>query len=275
MPSQPEHGSNKQASRSDSPSWHNTIKVPAEGHLAHLIPIDLETVTFHPSLKLVNRTRRFSLPIPDLGAAGEALIYPDDDPQRVGQYIKEPSDRGLIFRNPKDGGIYQGVKADGSKVLLFNDISSEIAAALMKKILQTKSNIDELTLADLKEIVRFAAQELKIGDIFNAKRSQVKNDTQAVEGFDINAALEDRNDFGYRVVSKMTRHRVALIGVVIGQDRGKRYASDAVVLDDGNYRWCIARDVIERNFKKIVEPVAGEAVAEEPLKPLIEEFALC
>lgn len=258
--------------------WHNTLKVPQVDMVAHLIEVDLDSVVFHPTLELVNRTPRFSLPIPNLGEAGELLVVPSYDPQRGGEVIKTNEDgstaRGLVFLNPKDGGIYQAVKGDGTKVLIFNDITAEIASKLMEKITNVQPEIDKISLPELKEIVRFATDELGITDIFNAKRSQIIDDTAPFEGFPLptDSGGQPIPYFGYRLVSKDIRHRVALIGITVGGDRGKRYVSDAVVVDDGKHRWCIARDVVERNFNKIAD--FGESVVEIPLTSLREEFGL-
>ncbi len=234
--------------------------------------IDPESVDFHPTLRVVNRTRRFSLPIPDLGEAAEPLVYPLSS-DRAGEAIKAHEDgtpeRGVVFYNQTDG-IWQGVRANGEGVLVLNDIDPHTASCLMEKIQDAKSNVDELTLDDIIEVLRYAQLELGITDIYNSKRSAIENGTVPHEDMPVPEGVDGqpRNDFGYRVVNKDVVHRVALEteGFVFGDKRAQRYSEGAVIMTDEKYRWCVDSKVFQRNFKKLVN---GQ---ELPLESLDKEF---
>ncbi|MCB0336637.1 MAG: hypothetical protein KDD62_10040 [Bdellovibrionales bacterium] len=262
-----------------SPDWHTHLKLSSDHSLAFMLPVDINAVPLHPELLLVNRTLRFSLPIPDWGLEGEPLVYPAVDTARAGNPIKLGDDgqpaRGLVFLNRKDGGIYQGVVADGTKVLIFNDITRDIAKRLQAKILSVNPYIDQLSISDMKKIVAFAAHELKVVDMYNGRASSIIEDTKPVDGFEVPlVGGKVRDDFGYRVVSRDDPHQVGLIGIQIIGDRHKSYLSDAVVLSDGQHRWCIARDVVERNFRKLVLTAEDNLFDERPLRSLRLEFGL-
>ena len=236
--------------------------------------LEPESVEFHPTLRVVNRTPRFSLPIPDLGEAAEPLVHPLMS-DRAGEVIKAREDgtpdTGVVFYNQTDG-IWQGVRANGEGVLILNDIDASTAAQLMDKIASLAESVDALGLDDIKEVLRYAQLELEITDIFNSKRSAIESTTSPHEDAQIphNADGSPRHDFGYRVVNKADIHRVALEteGFVFNDKRQQRYSEGAIVMTNDKFRWCVDVDVFKRNFKKVVD---GK---ELPLEDLQKEFSV-
>jgi hypothetical protein len=103
-------------------------------------------------------------------------VYPRDD-ARAGQPIldyegKPIGERGLVFFNAKDRS-WQAVAGDGRGVIIINEVTPEQADKLDARIRRLRPDPNQLTVAELKQVLDFARDELGLGDIYNSDRSFV------------------------------------------------------------------------------------------------------
>ena len=126
------------------------------------------------STAVVSNAQKFIIPVPAFEQDGEALIYPKKHPkagQPILDYEGEPiGQRGVIFFNVKDQ-CWQAAAGDGQHVIILNEVTQEQAEKLYQEIEKFRSSPDKLTLAELKQVLAFAQQELNLDDIYNSTRS--------------------------------------------------------------------------------------------------------
>ncbi|MGB7086954.1 MAG: hypothetical protein WBD47_15450 [Phormidesmis sp.] len=134
--------------------------------------------SFEPenSTPVISAAYKFVIPVPALGESAEPLVYPKDHPkarQPILDYQGEPiGDRGIVFFNEKDQA-YQAAPADGTGVIMINEVSVEQAAQLEKKVHSLAENVEGITFEQLKKLLDYARLELGLGDIYNSTRTYV------------------------------------------------------------------------------------------------------
>jgi hypothetical protein len=161
-------------------------------------PADLR---FDPanSTVVISSAQKFILPVPKLIAGGEPLVYPAGH-EKAGQPIldyqgKQIGDKGLVFFNAKDQA-WQAVAGDGEGVIIINEVNQEQAAELDRKVKELNADPNQLTLPQLKQVLDYARDELKLNDMYNSDRAFVKSKMTPVAVGDSDAAygLKKRDD---------------------------------------------------------------------------------
>jgi len=112
------------------------------------------------STAVVTDGLRFILPVPALVGGGEALRHPD------GSWFTDPHGgrlhgRGVVFFNHVDR-CWQAARGDGSEVIVFSLIDEARTVALKHKIAEFASAPDLLTLDQIKSVIDFACDELRV-----------------------------------------------------------------------------------------------------------------
>ncbi|MBW4471047.1 MAG: hypothetical protein KME45_11685 [Stenomitos rutilans HA7619-LM2] len=146
-----------------------------------------------------------------LSNGGEPLVYPQDA-EKAGQPILDYTDkpiggnagatevaRGLVFFNGKDKS-WQAVLGDGNGVIIINEVTQDRAKKLDQKIRGLQPNLNNLTLNDLKQVIRFA-QQLGLVDMYNSTRVFIQeNMTPVIAGDDstLNSKEVDASGFKKR-----------------------------------------------------------------------------
>ncbi|HJU57047.1 MAG TPA: hypothetical protein VJ715_20850, partial [Pyrinomonadaceae bacterium] len=86
---------------------------------------------------------------------------------------KPIGEKGLVFFNAKDQSV-QAVAGDGEGVIILNEVTQEQAEQLYRKIQSFQQDPNKLTLPQLKEVLDYAREDLRLGDMYNSTRSFVK-----------------------------------------------------------------------------------------------------
>lgn len=123
------------------------------------------------STPVVSDTLRFVLPVPALAHGGELLRHPDGSAflDRQGRPLQG---RGVVFFN-EDDKCWQTARGDGRDVIIFAPIDQRQAEALGRRIAQLAPRLDLLTLGMIKDVIRFAHDELGVRSAYNASRTYV------------------------------------------------------------------------------------------------------
>ena len=114
------------------------------------------------STPVISNTLRYILPVPALPDGGEPLVQVEGESagmpflDRDGRTVEG---RGLAFFNPDDG-CNTFVRCDGRGVIILGVVDTDQAARLDAKIGSLATVPSELTLADLKEVLRYAEEDL-------------------------------------------------------------------------------------------------------------------
>lgn len=130
------------------------------------------------STAVISGAQKFIIPVPAFGPAGEPLVYPPGQAKAgtpILDYQGKPvGDKGLVFFNAKDQS-WQAVAGDGQGVIIVNEVNQEQADKLLQKLQSFQPDPNRLTLAQLKQALAFARDELKLGDMYNSTRSFVRD----------------------------------------------------------------------------------------------------
>ena len=130
------------------------------------------------STVVISSAQKFILPVPKLNEGGEPLVYPAGH-EKAGQPIldyqgKPIGEKGLVFLNAKDQS-WQAVAGDGEGVIIINEVTQEQAAKLDQKVKELNQDPNQLTLSQLKQVLDYARNELKLSDMYNSDRAFVKS----------------------------------------------------------------------------------------------------
>ncbi|GAA5253098.1 hypothetical protein [Candidatus Rickettsia kedanie] len=149
-----------------------------------MLTIDATMIDFEVyAIDVISAAQKFILPVPQLEGGGERLIYNagKNKGHDIHNWSGEPiGERGFIFYNYKDNTI-QAVQGDGTGVIIFNLVDQEQANKLKSAIHKCNTNIDQLTLDDLKNIMSFAYDELDLGDVYNSDKTFIRNKMKSIE----------------------------------------------------------------------------------------------
>ncbi len=215
-------------------------------------------LNFNLGLTVVNRSKRFVLPIPNWGNRGEALIFPQES-RRAGQIMKrgtgKEADFGVVFYNGIDLA-WQAVRSHGKEAIVLNDISHTQAKEIMSKY--TQLHLDKITLQGVKELLQYAKEEIGIIDFYNTSLKSVQRNTEII-------STEIPH---FRQVNKTDQHKALYIqeAFVFDGPVEQVYPNGAIILNNGKHTWGIGAEVFQRNFKLLTSN------GERELKSLKEEF---
>ncbi|WP_221392440.1 hypothetical protein [Dyadobacter sp. NIV53] len=129
------------------------------------------------STPVISNAQKFILPVPAFKQGGEPLVYPKEDPkagQQIVDYEGKPIGKsGIVFFNYKDKS-WQAAAGDGKGVIIINEVTQEQAEKLDAEISKLHSNPADLTLNELKDVISFAKDKLKLDDMYNSTRTFIK-----------------------------------------------------------------------------------------------------
>jgi hypothetical protein len=130
------------------------------------------------STGVISSAQKFIMPVARLNSGGEPLVYPKGH-EKAGQPIldyegKPIGEKGLVFLNAKDQS-WQAVAGDGEGVIIINEVTREQAAKLDQKVKELNQDPNQLTLPQLKQVLDYARNDLKLNDMYNSTRSFVKS----------------------------------------------------------------------------------------------------
>ena len=154
-----------------------------------------ENISFNKSLPTISNAQKFILPIP--AAVGEPLVYPagatqENDAGEVVSIAGQPildwegnaiGEQGVVFFNAKDRS-WQAVGNDGQGVIIMNQVTEDQSKRLIEKIRSHADSPMELILEQIKAVLRFAQEDLKITDMYNSGRDFIKQKMNPIESCD-------------------------------------------------------------------------------------------
>ncbi len=122
-------------------------------------------VTFVDALACVAIAQKFTFWVPNWSGNGEPLVYPPGHPEAgklvcnyKGVSLGTPDDRGFVWTNPVDKKV-QAVKANGTAVIILNEVTPERASVLAAKILEfTGGDPERLDYQGLQSLIEWAYQ---------------------------------------------------------------------------------------------------------------------
>lgn len=172
--------------------------------LAPTIPtVEPAALQFGPdhSTAVISNAQKFILPIPILGAGGEPLVYPPRHHQ-AGQPIVDYrgssiGDRGLVFFNQADQTV-QAVAGDGNGVIIINEVTGDQAMALHQHIQGLSTELSQLTLEQLKQILAFAQDSLGLGDMYNSTRAYITEKMSPITASGVVITSPDDIAYGFK-----------------------------------------------------------------------------
>jgi len=143
-----------------------------------------EMVDFSGGSPVISSAQKFILPVPGLGKTGEPLVYPDSH-EKAGEQIVDWQGQpigkhGVVFFNEKDQA-YQAAPGDGKAVIIINEVTKDNARNLLNKVHEFVQDPAELTLEQLKEVLDYARQELRLKDMYNSDRDFIKSKMTPVD----------------------------------------------------------------------------------------------
>ncbi len=207
--------------------------------------IKADQVDWHPSLRFVNRTRRYIIPIPLWKDDGEDLVFPCQScraGEPIKSYQKQPG-KGIVFFNGVDRA-WQGAFGNGSDAIVVNEVTFEQAEKLRKCHSKLTGKKDHLSLSDVKSLIGFAREELGLEDFYNKSLSAVES----------SMAVIDRSIPNYRQAASSKKHRACYIdsGFKFEGPVTQLYPYGGILLQNDNRVWGIDSGVFQRNFKKLI-----------------------
>lgn len=201
------------------------------------------------STPVISGAQKFVIPVPAFKDGGEQLVYPEGE--KAGQPIadwqdKPIGDKGLVFFNGKDRA-YQAVKGDGNGVVIINLVTEEQAAKLTAKINEFNSDPTQLSLGEIKEVLKYAREDLGLVDMYNSDKGFIAGKMSSVgAGTGVQAyGLHKRDD-------RDICHAVFVPGS--GEFQGpaatpQQFSDGAVILQQGKDVRLIQPDAFEASYK--------------------------
>lgn len=174
-----------------------------------MVTVNGSQVNFQDAVEVVPASQSFLVPVPKLTQGCVPLIYPLGD-KKAGEPILDShgnalEGEGVIFFNEKNKS-WQGVQADGTGVIVFNNVSQAQAKLLMKRILTlTKNNPDNLTADNIRVLLKFAhSGAVEIKDVTQSDIKSVDNEMTMMShletGFYHLGMFTNNNDNSYKAV---------------------------------------------------------------------------
>lgn len=133
-------------------------------------------IDFTNSSPVISCAQKFILPV--FAGGGEPLVYPAGTVEKDEDVSGKPivdwegnpvGETGVVFWNAKDE-CWQAVPDDGQGIIIINQVTEEQAEQIAAKIGEYADDPNKLTLAQLKEVLRYVCEDLGIGDMYNSDR---------------------------------------------------------------------------------------------------------
>ena len=154
-----------------------------------------ENISFGKGVHTISNAQKFILPIPS--TAGEPLVYPQGTKAKgatgdlesiSGQPIldwqgKPIGKEGIVFFNAKDRS-WQAVVSDGQGVVIMNQVTEEQSQKLTARIHELANGPKELKLKQIKDLLKYAQDELSITDMYNSDKEFIRSKMNALESTD-------------------------------------------------------------------------------------------
>ncbi len=218
----------------------------------NLIQIDPSTLDFSKSADILNRSKRFVLPVPALPDGGEELRYPSGHPKQ-GTPIYTNKDgsvqKGIVFANATDSA-WQGVQGNGKEAIIINDLTPQQARCLLAKVREIAPDISTITPHQIQEVLSFARAQGLV-DMFDKDLESIAKQMRFVDDSTPSPSLAAPSTFlGYMEVSKDTVHKAARLSKAFAIQGPvlQQYPNGGVVVTDGRYTWGLDSGVCERNW---------------------------
>lgn len=194
---------------------------------------------FEHGLKVVNRTKRFIIFVPELLHGGEALVFPTQS-RYAGQKIKQG--RGVVFYNGVDSA-WQAALGNGEDCIIINDISVSQATLLLEKYHALIGQNKNLNLQSIKTLLTYAKQELNLIDFYNKRSSSVLRDTKIIN---------ENNPF-FMEVYKPEVHKALYVpqGFTFDGPVQQIYPQGAIMVSTNKRCWGVGTDVFLRGYRKV------------------------
>jgi len=193
------------------------------------------------SAAVVSESLRFVLPVPKLKGGGELLVGPDGETliDRDGKVIEG---RGIVFFDPDDQS-WEVAPGDGTGVLLFSPITREQGARLAAYI-ATLARPQDLRLEQLKAVIRFVIDELRLRSAYSSTRAYVAEAMAPAGELLAGSGLHQRMRDICRAV------RIAGKGSFLGPAASpQRFAHDVVILKHGDSVRAVQPLSFEANYQ--------------------------
>lgn len=118
---------------------------------------------------------RFILPVPKLEGGGEPLDPPPGEEARGSfkdRHGRTIEGRGIVFFNPTDD-CWQVARGNGAAVIIMAPVTEDQGDALLAKVRSLSRDPERLTLEQLKAVIRYAIDNLKMRGVFDSTRTYV------------------------------------------------------------------------------------------------------
>ncbi|MBD2753432.1 hypothetical protein [Spirosoma validum] len=221
-----------------------------------IVSSDLKTGPGY-STPVISNAQKFIIPVPAFKQDGELLVYPKDHPnagQSIVDYQGKPiGDRGIIFYNAKDE-TWQAAAGDGNDVIIINEVTQEQAEKLYEEIEKIGANLDELTLNELKQIMTFAQEDLKLDDMYNSTRAFVKKKMTSVSTDQTTEKRENKEDvYGFKKRDDRDINQAIYIpgeftfeGPAVSP---QKFKNGGIIIEQGGKMRGIQPDIFTRTYK--------------------------
>jgi hypothetical protein len=195
------------------------------------------------SAAVMSQSLRYVLPVPALDGGGEALLGPNGE--TLFDHDKPIVGRGIVFLDPDDQSL-EAVPGDASGVILFSPISEDEGAMLSTFIATISARPEHLRLDQLKEIVRYATEDLGLASAHSSTRDYVAQALEPVE----DAAARGCGLYRRRRGDICRAVRVAGKGAFLGPGASpQRFVGGVVILKHGDSIRAVQRRSFEITYQ--------------------------
>jgi len=209
------------------------------------------------STSVISSAQKFIIPVPPFGGRGEPLVYPAGHEQAgkpILDYEGKPTgERGFVFFNAKDKS-WQAVAGDGQAVIIINEVTADQADRLDQRIKTFQPDPNMLTVSQLRQVIDFARDELRLRDMYNSDRSFVKaNMTPAVAG-EV-ARVDGKEIEAYGLKKRDDRdicHAVYIPGAFVFEGpatSSQKFEDGGVIVEQGGELRGVQPDVFLRTYR--------------------------
>ncbi|UBF28980.1 hypothetical protein K9N68_14740 [Kovacikia minuta CCNUW1] len=209
------------------------------------------------STAVISNAQKFLIPVPAFGQSGEPLVYPPSH-EKAGQPIldyqgKPVGDRGLVFFNGKDKS-WQAAPGDGEAVIIINEVSPQQAKQIDQKIRSYTPDPNRLTLKQLKEVLAFVQEDLKLDDMYNSNRPFIReNMTPAIVGEVVTVNGKEIEAYGFKKRDARDINQAIYIpGEFVFQGPAatpQKFANGGVIVEQGGKMRGVQPDIFERTYR--------------------------
>ncbi len=156
-----------------------------------------------------------------------------------------PAGITIFFADYTDGAT-ERVRGDRDETIIFNDISKDQAARLMAYYKETIPVPEKAGEAQIREVLRYAHENLGIDDIFDGERSKIPE-------YEVEALHPASSDCGI-FIRHSSHERFALAGLGSGSYAGpastaQQFTGHVVVVGDDSHKWMVQTEVFLDTYR--------------------------